>query len=253
MNSGDEQTLKLVGLLIIIAWALSRARWRPSRTAFGTAEWATDRVLAAAKMFGNRGLILGRTLGGRLIRLPSNVHTIIIGPSGSGKGVSCILVQLLSHAGSIICFDTKGDLFSVSAARRKRRGHRIIRLAPFDGGTDKLNPLDAIPADSPMLVDHARALAEALVVRQGTEPDPHWNDKSVQVICGILVLVLLRFHGPERSLNSVQEIASNEQLLAGAADKLKEIGGLPGRLGNQLAALFNQEILQWPSREKAPE
>ena len=69
-----------------------------------------------------------------------------------------------------------------------------------------------------MLVDSARAMAEALVVRQGTEPDPHWNDKSVQVICAVLVLVLLKFKEEDRNLSSVQEIVSDPEMLRAAAN-----------------------------------
>jgi type IV secretion system protein VirD4 len=241
----QSQWDQLFVVFVVIALA-ALVRYRPgfqgSRTAFGTSRWATLRDLLAAGMLAGDGLILGRTLGGRLIRLPANAcHTLLVGATGSGKGVSIIIPQLLTYRGSLFCFDTKGDLFRSAAAHRaSRMGHRIVRLAPFNGGTDALNPLDTIPADSPMLVDEARAMAEALVVRQGTEPDPHWNDKTVQVICALIVLVLLRFEGEERSLNTVQELASDEKLLAAAADKLRELGGIPGRLGNQLAGLFAQ-------------
>jgi type IV secretion system protein VirD4 len=234
-----EGLVTLAVIVLIVLAAYYRAPWQASTTAFGTACWATDRMLRLAGMLAGRGLILGRTLGGRLIRLPHYCHILLVGATGAGKGVSVIIPQLLSYRGSLVCFDTKGDLAEVATEHRRRRmGQRVIRLAPFNGGTDTLNPLDAIPRDSPTLVDQARAMAEALVVRQGTEPDPHWNDKAVQVICALIVLVLLRFEGEERSLNTVQEMASDEKLLAAAADKLREIGGIPGRLGSQLGTLF---------------
>ena len=92
-----------------------------------------------------------------------------------------------------------------------------------------------------MLVDSARALAEALVVRQGTETDPYWNDKSVQVICTALVLVLLKFEDEDRNLSSVQEIVSDPDMLKAAAKMLQELGGIPARLGSQLKTLFDKE------------
>jgi type IV secretion system protein VirD4 len=120
-------------------------------------------------------------------------------------------------------------------------GERIIGLAPFNGGKDAFNVCDTIPRDSPMLVDSARAIAEDLVVREGTESDPHWNDKSVQVICAVLVLVLLELKDEDRNLNSVQEIVSDTDMLKAAANKLQELGGIPGRLGNQLKTLFDKD------------
>ena len=67
----------------------------------------------------------------------------------------------------------------------------------------------------------------------------------------MLVLVLLRFEGEERSLNAVQEIASDPELLATAADKLREMGGIPARLGNQLKSLFDKEQAGTLSKEGA--
>ena len=174
-------------------------------------------------MIGNVGLVLARTASGKLIRIRDYCHLLLVGATGAGKGVSIIIPILLSYLrGSVVAFDPKGDLYSTCARRRAAKGQRIIRLAPFNGGTDKLNPLDLISGDDPMLVDHSRALAEALVVRQGTESEPHWNDRAAFVICAVLVLVLLRFEGEERSLNTLQEIVSDPELLAAAADKLRK-------------------------------
>jgi type IV secretion system protein VirD4 len=240
MHPNDQQALVLLFLLAVAIAVHIARRWRPSQTAFGSACWASDQALKAAGMFGETGLILGRTKRGKLIRAVNYCHVLLVGATGAGKGVSVIIPNLLSYyRGSIVCFDTKGDLFATCHRRRRARGERIIRLAPFNGGNDCLNPLDMIGKDSPVLIDSARAMAEALVVRQGTEHDPHWNDKAVQVIGAVLVLVLLRFEGADRSLNSVQEIASDPRLLAVAADKLREMGGIPMRLGNQLGVLFD--------------
>jgi type IV secretion system protein VirD4 len=239
--SADDQIIFLLIIAVVVALVFCRRRWRPSATAFGTACWMSERVLRNLGMLAGKGLVLGRTFGGALIRLPDYCHVLCCGGSGSGKGVSIILPNLLTYLrGSIICFDTKGDLYKITAKRRAKMGERIIRLAPFNGGKDTFNPLDTIPCDA-LLVDSARALAEALVVRQGTESDPHWNEESVQVILAVLVLVLLMFKDEDRSLNSVQEIVSDPEMLRAAANKLQELGGIPGRLGNQLKTLFDKE------------
>ena len=239
MHPKDQEALVVLAGVILVIVALMRRRWRPSTSAFGTARWASEKVMRAAGMFGQRGLILGRTLRGQLIRLPNYCHVLLVGATGSGKGVSIIIPNLLDYfRGSVVCFDTKGDLYRTCRNRRSSRGKRVIRLAPFGNTKDSFNPLDTIRKDSPKLVDEARAMSEALVVRLGTEHDPHWNDKAVQVITAILVLVLMRFEGEDRSLNSVQEIASDPKMLFAAADKLREMGGIPARLGNQLKALF---------------
>ncbi len=202
----------------------------------------SDKALRAAGMLAGYGLILGRTFKGALIRLPDYCHVLLCGGTGSGKGVSIIIPNLLSYSsGSIVAFDTKGDLYQTTAKRRANRGERIIRLAPFNAGEDALNPLDAIPNDSPMLVDSAHALATALVVRQESETDPHWNDKAVELITALLVLVLLRFKGEDRNLSSVQEIISDQDMLKAAVNVLQQIGGIPARLGNKVKPYFDKD------------
>jgi type IV secretion system protein VirD4 len=250
MNRHDQQLLA-IGVIVLFV-LLARRRWRPSRTAFGTAQWASLKLLKIKGFLGNAGLVLGRTMKGKLIRVPSYCHVLLVGGTGSGKGVSIIIPNLLSYfRGSVVCFDTKGDLYDTCHKRRARRGQRIIRLAPFGGGRDGFNPLDSIASDSPTLIDSARAMAEALIVRQGSEPDPHWNDKAAQVTCAILVLVLMRFEGEERSLNSVQELASDPTVLASAAEELRNMGGIPARFGNQLMTLFDKDQAGVLSKEGA--
>ncbi len=239
----DNETAALVWIGIgIYAWYWYSRRFRSTGGEFGTAAWMTEQMLRSA-VFKGTGLVLGRTLKGSLIRLPNVViHTLLIGGTGSGKTAGIILCSCLTYGhGFLFIHDTKGDIWKVIAARKKRSGIRIIRIAPFNGGTDGLNPFDTIPRESPLLVDWARAMAEAIVVRQGTEPDPHWQDKAVQVITALIVLVLLTFNDDERNLCSVQDIACDPEMVKIASKELQKLGGIPARLGNQLKALFDKE------------
>jgi len=242
MEQQLDQLLLLGVIAGVIALAIYLRRWRGGGFAHGTARWADENFLRKRGMLDGRGLPLARTLKGLLISLPDSIrtHVLLVGPTGAGKGVSIIIPWLLSYiSGSLICFDPKGDLYATTRWFRRKLG-KVIRLAPFSGGADTLNPLDLI-LPGPLLVDQARALAEAIVVRTGMENDPHWNDKAVQVITAILVFVLLQFEGEERSLKSVQDIASDPELVAAAGYALRERGGVPGRLGSQLKTLFGEE------------
>ncbi len=253
MSRSDEQFLAIVFWLAVLILIFSRRRAGPSKTAFGQAAWMTTARMRAAGLIARAGtaLIVGRTDRGQIIRLPSYCHTLLVGGTGSGKGVSVVIPNLLAHRrGSVVVFDTKGDRFDITAARREKNGERILRLGPFTGGSNKLNPLDAIPPNSPLLIDLARACAESLVIRKGTETDEHWIDKSCQIICNVLVLVLRNFASEKRNLNTVAEIIS-APLLDAAADKLIEIGGIFERLGHQIKALFDPELTGVLSKEGA--
>src|SRR5579875_2307674 len=240
-----------VAVLLFVAFIVLLAAYgrkkRISSGAYGTAAFCVEAVLRYYGMLGNRGLVLGRTVTGKLIRIREYVHLLLIGGAGSGKGVSCVIPNLLDYSrGGMVVFDPKGDLHS-TAQRYKRTTKRMIRLAPFNGGQDYFNPLDTIPAESPLLIDNARAAAEALVVRTGNEPDAHWQDSAVEGILAILVFVLVRLKDHERNLNSVAEIASDPKMLLRMAYELKEMGRLFERLGNKIKRWFDKDNL--PTKE----
>jgi type IV secretion system protein VirD4 len=226
-----------VAFIVLLA-AFGRKK-RMASGAYGTAAFCTETVLRSFGMLGERGLVLGRTVTGKLIRIRDYVHVLLIGGSGSGKGVSLVIPNLLDYVrGGLVVFDPKNELFAIAKKLRKVAG-RMIRFAPFNGGEDHFNPCDTIPADSPLLIDSARAMAEALVVRQGTEPDAHWNDSAVEGITAILVFVLVRLMDDERNLNSVAELASDPDSILEVSVRLKELGGIYERFGNKLRRWFD--------------
>ena len=128
----DQQMEQLFGWLIlagIIVLVCYRKKWIGTGCAYGSARWADEADMKSAGMYGNQGLILGRDLKGKIIRMANYVHTYIIAPSGAGKGISFVLVTLLSYVkGSIFHFDPTGDNFRLTANRRQAIGQRVIRL-----------------------------------------------------------------------------------------------------------------------------
>jgi type IV secretion system protein VirD4 len=153
----------------IVKFLLKRMRRKLS--AFGTAKWASEDEVRAAKMLDGRpGLILGRLhdyrgisfasgirslfdprlpasvacrrflvglapriAGPRLIvRLPDAVHTAVFAPTGVGKSVSLVIPSLLECPDSAVVVDFKGELAQTTAEHRRRRfGHSIVLLDPF--------------------------------------------------------------------------------------------------------------------------
>jgi type IV secretion system protein VirD4 len=135
-------------------------------TAYGTARWAT--VSDLRHMLEGPGLIIGHISGKpsrmeglkalfnkrmppkdavrqflqtcrgvgykpeNLVRLTDSVHTSIYAPTGSGKGVSCILPFLLTCCESCVVVDFKGENALLTAEFREREfGHKIVILDPF--------------------------------------------------------------------------------------------------------------------------
>jgi type IV secretion system protein VirD4 len=161
----------------------------------------------------------------------------------SGKGVDLIIPNLLDYRkGSVIVFDTKGDLYETTADRRRQMG-KVYRLSPFGEGGERWNPLDTIP-EGPLLIDQARAMAESMVVRPpGGSRDPHWDDSAAQIIAAILVYVLARLENPERTLNHVHGISSDLMKLHAIGERLKKLGGIYELMGSRILDLFDKELL----------
>ncbi len=116
----------------------------------------------------------------RMIRIRNPVHMSTYGKAGSGKGVSVLIPNLLAFSGSCVVTDPKGELYDITADHRRRKfGHKIIRLDPFGvcgPGSDTLNPFDRINAEADDFLDQCRELASMIIVRTGEEKEPHWND-----------------------------------------------------------------------------
>ncbi|HWG42861.1 MAG TPA: type IV secretory system conjugative DNA transfer family protein [Gemmataceae bacterium] len=161
----------LVGIIVTasVMAVLARRKVRRIFSAMGTAAWASNRELERAGMLNaGKGLILGRIpsegtplgqaikallhtrLGardacraffdhlkrrkrkqGRLVRLPQAVHTMVVAPTGVGKGVSCIIPFLLTCEESCVVVDFKGENALLTAERRRRMGQQIVILDPF--------------------------------------------------------------------------------------------------------------------------
>lgn len=141
----------------------------------GTARWGT--LDEARDMIGvrpGRELLLGFLMqddgssGAPLVaRYPG--HLLTVAGTGQGKSATQIIFNLLTYTGSVVVIDPKGELYDLTADRRRQFG-KVVRLAPLarsgEPPTDHYNPLDEL-GDEREIGHRARRLAEMLIVRQG--------------------------------------------------------------------------------------
>jgi hypothetical protein len=74
-------------------------------------------------------------------------HLLTIAPTGSGKGRGVLIPNILTYCGPALVLDIRGELYQVTARRRRELGHQVVKLDPFrviDDRTDGLNPLDVL-------------------------------------------------------------------------------------------------------------
>src|SRR5206468_5892151 len=146
---------------VIAAWRRRRAA-SPSAS-HGSARWGTGEALA-----GERGLLLGRS-GHHVLRLDGQGHVLTVAPTRSGKGVSCVIPNLLDYPGSVLVTDPKGENYAVTARwRREELKTPVLAFDPFGvaegDAAATYNPLDLIDAGSAEAVDDARLIADMLVL-----------------------------------------------------------------------------------------
>jgi type IV secretion system protein VirD4 len=86
----------------------------PKSDTHGSAEFATESELRHAGLRKSRGLIIGRTRTG-LLRFNRPGHLLTFAPTRSGKGVGCVIPNLLDYRWSAVVTDIKGENHQVTA------------------------------------------------------------------------------------------------------------------------------------------
>ena len=58
-------------------------------------------------------------------------HSVVIAPSGAGKGIGIVIPTLLDYEGSVLVTDIKGENYAVTAEARRAKGRKVYALDPF--------------------------------------------------------------------------------------------------------------------------
>ena len=144
-------------------------------------------------------------------------------------------------------------------------GQQIVCLDPFSvvtdpGDSDIINPLECIIPPriyydnvydlNPVFDADVTRIAEALVVRQEDEKDPHWNDKAVAVIRSLITLAILgKLETPEagnRTLSAVRAfLLSPADKFQGILESFAEIEDEPlvSRAASEILSMGGDELL----------
>src|SRR5215475_1272260 len=72
-------------------------------------------------------------------------HLLTFAPTGTGKTSGPVVCNALTHPGQLIVLDMKGEVYALTAERRRAMGQRVQLLDLRDDATmtcDSLNPLD---------------------------------------------------------------------------------------------------------------
>ena len=185
----------------------TRAAQQNTETAHGSASFASAAQTAVA---GGGGKLLTGRAEGQLLTYGGDGHCLTFGPTGSGKGVSVVVPNLLTYPGSVVCIDPKGAIAPITAQQRAAMGQKIVLLDPFgevasaigsrgNAGawpalpTSSVNPFGHLDRASTDVVDDARLIASGMIAQE-SEKNRFFSD-SARLVLEALILYLLETRG----------------------------------------------------------
>lgn len=143
-------------------------------------------------------------------------HLLTVAGTGQGKSATQIVFNLLTYTGSVVVIDPKGELYDLTAERRRQFG-KVVRLAPLarpgEPPSSRYNPLDEL-GDAREIAHRARRLAEMLMVRQGDkgQGDTFFENEAINILTVIIIGVCEmadRYNSPrDKTLAEVRRICS---------------------------------------------
>jgi type IV secretion system protein VirD4 len=143
----------------------------------------------------------------------SEAHTLVVAPTGSGKGRGVIIPNLLHWDGPAIVIDIKGEAYATTARYRRSLGQRVIVLDPFevtDAKGDCLNPLDWLLEEPEAMPDSAFMLAETITGTERSSRDPFWDAMAESMEAGLFAYAATQVDPEKRNLGRVWEILNSD-------------------------------------------
>jgi type IV secretion system protein VirD4 len=194
---------------------------------YGSARFATAKEVKRAGMLRPEGVVLG-TLGRDYLRHAGEQHVLVVGASGSGKGVGVIIPTLLTWPGSVICTDVKGGENYFATAKYRAQFSRVFAFNPCAAVSRKLNPLAEVRLGVHEVGD-AQVIAGILVdPESATRRMDHWEQTAFGLLTG-LILHTLYGPRPDKTLPGVPHLMDDPQL--GMAGVLYEMMTYPHLTG----------------------
>lgn len=190
VDSPVLHTAALVAIVpaLAVSGMVAYAGLRPQTNPLGDASFQTAMSLRRGKWFQRKGHVLGR-FGRQILRVSDTRHHLVVGPTRSGKGAGYVLPNALTHEGSMVVTDLKGEIFRSTAGYRKSRGNQVFLFAPGSVRTHRYNALDFIRADRGDRTTDIQNIAAILVPENSESDNSIWQATAQQVMAGVISYV----------------------------------------------------------------
>lgn len=143
----------------------------------------------------------------------SEAHCLVVAPTGSGKGRSVIIPNLLHWPHSAIVVDVKGEAAHATARYRRSLGQKVFLLDPFRRVTttpDTLNPIDWLSCSPEFLGDNATTLADTVTGDRISKNEPFWDILANDFMAGLIAKAASEGDPAQRNLGHVFNLMTGD-------------------------------------------
>ena len=160
------------------------------------------------------GYILGR-INDEPLKINTDGHLLTIGPTRAGKGIGIVVPNILSHTGSLLVIDVKGENLKKTAWAKRLQGHRVVVLDPYNQtegafGYDSFNPLDryALNTNDKQTDAIIKQIVHSLMYdKDGRKSsEPIWDNATIELVSGLLQLCLRKWPPNRRNFFEIYKV-----------------------------------------------
>ena len=144
------------------------------------------------------GLIIGLETQNNYYRVDGYQHLLLLAPTGTGKGVSFVIPNLLSWAESVIVHDIKLENYQLTSGYRASQGQKIFVFNPLGptGKTHCYNPFDFVSKNADQMFDDIEKMAFILLPDDNSCYDhEHFQPRSLFI--GIALYLMAHSNKPK--------------------------------------------------------
>lgn len=149
---------------------------------------------------------------GEIITNLSNAHTLIVGSTRSGKGVSCIIPTEFLWDESMIVFDPKAEGWDISSNFRSRFSYTFKFQPETPNESIHYNPLLSIRRGVNTVAD-IQNLCFSLIPLNEQSKDPFWDNEGRKLLAAVIGYVIYCEPPERKTFRQVNAIFSNSAAL----------------------------------------
>jgi type IV secretion system protein VirD4 len=191
---------------------------------------------------------------GDILRL-NPVHSVVIAPSGSGKGVGIVIPTLLDYEGPVFVTDVKSaENYYVTAAHRRSKGRQVYAFDPEKITNEQsatINILDYFDPEKEEIVTDMANIASLIcpIPNSGSSLEVHFAEQALALIQCLLLYVICSadYTCEKKKLRTIYELfCLDSMLFKSLLEKIYAdhslCYGIPSRLAGSYMSIAEEEL-----------